>query len=185
MDSDAAGDKAADKAALRRDLRNLRRAHVEALDPRVKALLFNRPPSALSALIPQGAVIGLYSATAAEAPASGYARFFHEAGHPLALPAFTSRADPMTFRLWTSPYIDEGLNRDRSACPSPLPIPIWSNPTSYSCRLWVLRPKAHVWAKAADITTAGLSATRTFVPLVLRGTASCSTRCPMRRMTAR
>ena len=109
VDSDAAGDKAADKAALRRDLRNLRRAHVEALDPRVKALLFNRPPSALSALIPQGAVIGLYSATAAEAPASGYARFFHEAGHPLALPAFTSRADPMTFRLWTSPYIDEGL----------------------------------------------------------------------------
>ena len=51
VDSDAAGDKAADKAALRRDLRNLRRAHVEALDPRVKALLFNRPPSALSALM--------------------------------------------------------------------------------------------------------------------------------------
>jgi 5-formyltetrahydrofolate cyclo-ligase len=109
VDSDAAGGKAADKAALRRDLRKLRRAHVEALDPRVKALLLNRPPSALAAMVPQGAVIGLYSATAAEAPASGYARFFHEAGHTLALPAFTSLTDPMAFRHWASPYVDDGV----------------------------------------------------------------------------
>jgi 5-formyltetrahydrofolate cyclo-ligase len=97
------------KAALRKALRTARRAHVAALDPRVKALMFMRPPSPLTALVPQGAVIGLYCAGPDEAPAAAYAKFFHEAGHRVALPWFEARGAPMAFRHWGSPHLDELL----------------------------------------------------------------------------
>ncbi|MCH7627700.1 MAG: 5-formyltetrahydrofolate cyclo-ligase [Proteobacteria bacterium] len=97
------------KAALRKRLRAARRAHVAALDPRVKALLFLRPPAPLLHLVPDGATIGLYVAMPEEAPALSYARFFHEAGHPVALPWFETRDTPMTFRRWASPHVEELL----------------------------------------------------------------------------
>lgn len=97
------------KAALRKSLRTARRGHVAAIDPRVKALMFLRPPSPLVALVPQGAAIGLYCGGPEEAPAAAYARFFHEAGHPIALPWFEERAAPMQFRRWVSPHLDELL----------------------------------------------------------------------------
>ncbi len=97
------------KPALRHALRAARRAHVEALDPRVHALVLNRPPAALLALIPPGAVIGLYVAGHGEAPAAGYARHFHEAGHGVALPWFAARDQPMHFRRWALPQLDELL----------------------------------------------------------------------------
>lgn len=100
-----------DKAALRKALRASRREHVAAIEPRVKALLFMRPPAPLAALVPQGATIGLYHAGPEEAPAGSYARFFLEAGHTIALPWFAGRDAPMEFRRWTSPHIGELLER--------------------------------------------------------------------------
>lgn len=97
------------KAALRKELRARRRAHVAALDPRVSALLFRRPPAAVTALVPPGAVVGLYVAGPEEAPAAAYARFFHEAGHTVALPHFAARGDVMRFRTWATPWDDDTL----------------------------------------------------------------------------
>ena len=97
------------KADLRKRLRAERRAAVAALDPRTRALLMMRPPAALAARVPAGATIGLYRASPDEAPTLGYAKWFHEAGHPLALPAFTTREAPMHFRAWANPYDDEGF----------------------------------------------------------------------------
>lgn len=97
------------KIALRKDLRARRNAHVETLDPRVRALMFMRPPSPVVAMVPEGATVGLYLAGPAEAPATAYARFFHEAGHKIALPWFSDRDAPMIFREWTSPWVDDLL----------------------------------------------------------------------------
>ncbi|MFM9937744.1 MAG: 5-formyltetrahydrofolate cyclo-ligase [Novosphingobium sp.] len=108
------------KAALRKALRTTRREHVAGLDPRVKALMFLRPPSPLAALVPAGAVIGLYCAGPEEAPATAYARFFHEAGHPIAMPWFEDRGAPMQFRRWASPHLDELLTPGPYGAPQPL-----------------------------------------------------------------
>ena len=97
------------KIALRQDLRARRNAHVAGLDPRVKSLLFMRPPSPVMAMVPDGATIGIYLAGPAEAPATAYARFFHEAGHKIALPWFADRKTPMIFREWASPWVDDLL----------------------------------------------------------------------------
>jgi 5-formyltetrahydrofolate cyclo-ligase len=94
---------AAEKQALRSRLRAARRAHVEGLDPRTRALLFRRPPAPLLDLIPANAVIGVYNAGRWEAPAASYAAFFHEAGHAVALPWFATREAPMQFRQWQVP----------------------------------------------------------------------------------
>jgi 5-formyltetrahydrofolate cyclo-ligase len=97
------------KVHLRKRLRTERRAAVAALDPRMSALLMLRPPAALAAMIPADATIGLYAAGPDEAPTLGYAKWFHEAGHKLALPWFGTRDAAMTFREWASPYTDEAL----------------------------------------------------------------------------
>lgn len=97
------------KPALRKVLRAARNAHVAALDPRVGALVMKRPPAILAAMVPPGAVIGLYVAGSGETPAIGYARHFHAAGHAIALPWFAARETPMQFRRWRSPYVDEML----------------------------------------------------------------------------
>ncbi|MBA4046463.1 MAG: 5-formyltetrahydrofolate cyclo-ligase [Erythrobacter sp.] len=97
------------KSELRRTLRAARKAHVEALPDSIRGLLFHRPPAPLLARIGDEAVIGLYHAGPYEAPAGGYARFFHEAGHALALPRFASRAAPMTFARHSDPHAETDL----------------------------------------------------------------------------
>lgn len=97
-----------DKAALRRALRAARRDHVAALAPETRALIFHRPPAPLLALVPDGARIGLYRAGPEEAPAGAYARFFHERGHPLALPRLTRAGGRMEFAAWDDPWDDRG-----------------------------------------------------------------------------
>lgn len=92
------------KATLRQQLRALRREHVANLDPATRALILHRPPAPLMALVPSGAAIGLYHATAHEAPAGGYARFFHERGHPLSLPRFAHRGADMEFAEFLDPW---------------------------------------------------------------------------------
>ena len=97
------------KEQLRKQLRAARRAHVEALPDSIRGLLFHRPPAPLLARIGDEAVIGLYHAGPWEAPAGGYARFFHEAGHTLALPRFADRTAPMTFARHSDPYAESDL----------------------------------------------------------------------------
>lgn len=97
------------KSELRRALRAARRAHVEALPDNIRGLLFHRPPAPLLARIGDEAVIGLYHASAYEAPAGGYARFFHEAGHRIALPRFAAADAPMAFARYCEPHTDSDL----------------------------------------------------------------------------
>mgnify|MGYP002780081302 CR=1 FL=1 len=97
------------KAELRTQLRSARKAHVAALPDAIRGLLFHHPPAPLLALIPPGAVIGLYHASPAEAPTAGYARFFAERGHPLALPRFAGRDAPMHFAGFTDPFAETDL----------------------------------------------------------------------------
>lgn len=98
-----------DKQGLRRKLRAARREHVAALPYVVRALVFSRPPAAVLELVPQGAPVGLYSSHGSEAPSLAYARWFHENGHPLALPWFGGRDAPMQFRRWRDPWDEHGL----------------------------------------------------------------------------
>jgi len=97
------------KTELRRKLRDARRAHVAAMPEAIRGLLFHHPPAPLLARIPDAAVIGLYHAGAWEAPAGAYARFFHEAGHPIALPRFAARDSPMDFANHTDPHSESDL----------------------------------------------------------------------------
>ena len=97
------------KPDLRRRMREQRRAHVEALPDSTRALLFLRPPAPLLELVPDGATIGLYHAGRYEAPTDGYAKFFQERGHDLALPHFLSKTSPMQFRHFNDPYDESDL----------------------------------------------------------------------------
>lgn len=92
------------KAALRQQLKAARKAHVATLPNSILGLLFRQPPAPLLARIPAGATIGLYHATADEAPAARYAGFFHEAGHTIALPRFSTRDAAMEFAVHTDPF---------------------------------------------------------------------------------
>lgn len=102
-------DIAAQKAALRKELRARRRAHAAALPSEVSALVFNRPPRPVSDMIPQDATIGLYRADPGEAPAARYIRHFFEAGHTIALPRITTLAEPMRFHHHTDPFEESDL----------------------------------------------------------------------------
>lgn len=97
------------KQNLRHALRAARKAHVDALPDSIRGLLFHRPPAPLLARIPAEAVIGLYHAAPFEAPAAAYARFFHEAGHTIALPRFSQRAAPMAFAHCADPHAESDL----------------------------------------------------------------------------
>lgn len=92
------------KSDLRKQLRAVRREHVEQLPEAMRALVFHRPPAPLLELIPEDAVIGLYRAGPHEAPASSYAKFFAERGHTVALPRFASPNAAMEFALHTDPF---------------------------------------------------------------------------------
>lgn len=96
------------KATLRRTLRQARTSHVAALPDAVSALVFRRPPAPVIELIPANASIGLYHATETEAPASGYARFFMEQGHSIALPRVGDDG-AMTFHAHTDPFGEADL----------------------------------------------------------------------------
>ncbi len=97
------------KSTLRRNLRAARRQHVAAQPESIKALLFNRPPAPLLAKIAPDAVVGLYHSTPEEAPTAGYARFFHEAGHRVALPRFADEGAPMAFGEHSDPHSESDL----------------------------------------------------------------------------
>ena len=97
------------KKQLRNALRSKRVEHAAALPPEVSALVFHRPPARVLELVPEGATIGLYRAGPGEAPASGYARFFLERGHGIALPRVTTLEQPMDFRLHTDPWEESDL----------------------------------------------------------------------------
>lgn len=99
------------KAALRKRLKAARRAHAASLPDGIRALLFLRPPRAISETIPAGTIIGVYAATPEEAPASAYARWFFEAGHAVALPWFAARDAAMTFRQWENPHSTADLEK--------------------------------------------------------------------------
>ncbi|MEM6909277.1 MAG: 5-formyltetrahydrofolate cyclo-ligase [Pseudomonadota bacterium] len=98
------------KSALRKHLRDARRTHVAVQPEATRALLFNRPPRPLIARFSETCVIGLYSANAEEAPASGYARFFYEEGHRIALPFFAERGAAMQFREHADPFDETDLS---------------------------------------------------------------------------
>ncbi len=93
-----------DKSELRKQLRAARKRHVAAQSDAIGALLFHRPPSPLLAKLAADQTIGLYHANAFEAPAAGYAKFFHEAGHKVALPYFADQTAPMEFREHIDPH---------------------------------------------------------------------------------
>ncbi|KWV93436.1 5-formyltetrahydrofolate cyclo-ligase [Erythrobacter sp. YT30] len=97
------------KSALRKILRATRKEHAAAQPDAVRALLFNRPPRPLLAHIEGEAIIGLYHATGSEAPTGGYARFFAEEGHRIALPYFATQDAPMAFREHTDPFSQSDL----------------------------------------------------------------------------
>lgn len=101
-----------EKQALRRELKDRRKAHFAAIPAMQRGLLFRRPPGALVDLVPSGAVISVYHEMAAEAPAGHYARWFFEQGHRIALPWFASRTAPMAFREWTNPFVEDLLEAD-------------------------------------------------------------------------
>ena len=97
------------KSKLRKALRAARNEHAQAQPDSIRALLFNRPPRPLIDKIGPEAVIGLYHAGAGEAPAAGYARFFQEAGHTIALPYFADKNAPMAFKVHTDPHGESDL----------------------------------------------------------------------------
>ena len=97
------------KKAIRNRLRAARREHAASLSPRDSALVFHRPPAAVLDLVPESATIGLYRADPGETPASGYAKFFHERGHTIALPWLVNLETPMVFKVHTDPYGESDL----------------------------------------------------------------------------
>ena len=97
------------KKQLRTELRRKRSEHAAELPPQVSALVFNRPPSPVLDLVPDGATVGLYRSDAGEAPSASYIKFFFERGHPVALPRVTTLDKPMEFRLHTDPYEESDL----------------------------------------------------------------------------
>ncbi len=101
-----------DKQALRAELRQRRANHDAAIPPALRSLLFHRPPAALLELVPEGAVVSVYHPIPGEASPLGYARWFAEQGHAVALPWFATRGSPMEFKLWDNPFDDSGLVPD-------------------------------------------------------------------------
>jgi 5-formyltetrahydrofolate cyclo-ligase len=97
------------KAALRRSYRQARAEHVDTIPPRLRALILNRPPAPVVAMIPEQATVGLYHPTGSEAPTLGWARWLSENGRRVALPFFATRDSAMEFRLWNNPWDDAAL----------------------------------------------------------------------------
>lgn len=101
-----------DKKALRAELKRRRAEFVAAIPASQRALLFRRPPDAVAALVPDGAVVSVFHEMPGEVPASNYGRWFFERGHRIALPWFPERGAPMQFRAWTNPFVEDLLEPD-------------------------------------------------------------------------
>ena len=117
-----------EKKQVRADLKRRRAQFVASIPASQRALLFRRPPDALSALVPAGAVISIFHEMAGEVPASNYGRWFFERGHRIALPWLAARGAPMLFREWTNPFVDDLLEADpygarQPAADAPLLVP--------------------------------------------------------------
>lgn len=97
------------KKQLRGALRRKRKEHAAALPKEVSALVFNRPPTQLLELVPEGATVGLYRSDESEAPSSRYIRFFFDRGNRIALPRVTTLDKPMEFRVHTDPWEESDL----------------------------------------------------------------------------
>jgi 5-formyltetrahydrofolate cyclo-ligase len=117
-----------EKERLRKEMRQLRRDHVAALPASANALMFLRPPGAITALAPEESCVGLYHAAVAEAPTASYASWFFENTRQLALPWFEHRDAPMTFRAWRNPWDESelepspfGVLQPRQDCPEVMP----------------------------------------------------------------
>ena len=110
--SRAKAQRVTDKQVLRAELRQRRADHDAGISPALRGLLFHRPPAALLELVPNGAMISVYHPIPGEASPLGYARWFAEQGHPVALPWFAARGSPMSFKLWDNPFDDSGLVPD-------------------------------------------------------------------------
>ncbi len=98
-----------EKHKLRAGLRATRRAYVEGLPDAIRGLILLRPPTPVVLLTARATTIGLYHASAHEAPTRSYAKWFQEQGQAIALPWFAQRGAPMRFRTWHDPYDDAGL----------------------------------------------------------------------------
>ncbi|MEL7728622.1 5-formyltetrahydrofolate cyclo-ligase [Citromicrobium bathyomarinum] len=98
-----------DKTTLRKQMRAIRKKSADALPDAVRGLVFSRPPAPVIERIPQDAVIGLYRASAHEAPAARYAQFFREAGHRVALPRLLAEDGAMRFAEHTDPLGESDL----------------------------------------------------------------------------
>lgn len=98
-----------DKSALRQAYRRLRAEHVAGVPDGLRALMLNRPPAPVAAMIPADATVGLYFPYGAEAPTAGWARWFAENGRRVALPWFAARDAAMEFRGWDNPWDDQQL----------------------------------------------------------------------------
>ncbi len=81
--------------------------------------MFSRPPVVIAKAIADDAVVGLYHATADEAPTRAYAKWLYDNGRRIALPWFATRDTPMGFRLWRDPYSDKGLQTGPYNTPQP------------------------------------------------------------------
>jgi 5-formyltetrahydrofolate cyclo-ligase len=101
-----------EKKRLRAELKARRHEFLVAIPEAQHGLLFRRPPAAVTSLVPEGTVISVYHEMQSEVPASNYARWFFEAGHRVALPWFAARGEPMQFREWSNPFIEELLVPD-------------------------------------------------------------------------
>ena len=109
------------KQALRAELRQRRAAHDASISANLRALLFNRPPTAMLELVSEGAVVGVYYPIPGEASPLGYARWFAEQGHRIALPWFAARGALMTFKLWDNPFDESTLVSDPYGAMQPTP----------------------------------------------------------------
>jgi 5-formyltetrahydrofolate cyclo-ligase len=108
----AAERRVTDKQRLRAELKHRRRTFLAAIPEAQRGLLFRRPPAAVAALVPEGAVVSVYHEMPGEVPASNYARWFFEARHRIALPWFAGRDAAMQFREWANPFVAELLVPD-------------------------------------------------------------------------
>ena len=100
-----------EKQALRAQLRRVRNEHEAAIPKTMRALLFMRPPGPLLELVPNDATIAVYHPVSSEASPLGYARWFAEQGHRIALPWFAARGAPMQFRHWANPFDESELTK--------------------------------------------------------------------------
>lgn len=102
-------DQTSDKEQLRKSLRKARREHVEQLPESMRGLVFRHPPASLLEKIGPDATIGLYHAGPYEASTANYIAHFHEKGHTVTLPRFSSRKAPMELAEHTDPFGESDL----------------------------------------------------------------------------